>query len=221
MREWVQWFVFVFYESPWNWKCLVSKGGCSGVAGASLLDFWWNCSLSGRSNNPSDILSPMAPACLCPGDLLCYQYLFFCFVYKRCSFRQLPSSPSGPLHHKSLHTLTQERLKMLKYQYNCVTGAVSLCSVSLSEVYGLKSNWFATVFKTRAGGYCCALLQCSSPEKTIAKAKTSTFFCDVVSSDAPSRGEVCSIFMELSAIFTKVVWTLFNPASWAVVQAMG
>lgn len=72
------------------------------------------------------------------------------------------------------------------------------------------------VFKTRAGGYCCALLQYSSLEKTIAKAKTLTFFCDVVSSDALSRGEACSIFTELSAIFTKVVWTLYNLASCAV-----
>lgn len=32
------------------------------------------------------------------------------------------------------------------------------------------------VFKTRAGGYCCALLQYSCLEKTIAKAKTLTFF---------------------------------------------
>lgn len=75
------------------------------------------------------------------------------------------------------------------------------------------------VFKTRAGGYCCALLQYSCLEKTIAKAKTLTFFfffCDVVSSDALSRGEVCSIFTELSATFTKAVWTLYNLASCAV-----
>lgn len=73
------------------------------------------------------------------------------------------------------------------------------------------------VFKTRAGGYCCALLQYSCLEKTIAKAKALTFFfCDVVSSDALSRGEVCSIFTELSSIFTKAVWTLHSLASCAM-----
>lgn len=72
------------------------------------------------------------------------------------------------------------------------------------------------VFKTRAGGYCCALLQYSCLEKTTAKAKALTFFCDVVSSDALSREEVCSIFTELSAIFTKAVWTLHSLASCAL-----
>lgn len=54
--------------------------------------------------------------------------------------------------------------------------------------------------------------------KPLLKQNTLTFFfflifCDVVSSDAPSRGEAGSIFMELSAIFTKVVWALYDAAS--------
>lgn len=56
----------------------------------------------------------------------------------------------------------------------------------------------------------CNTVACRKP---LLKQKNIDFFCDVVSSDAPSRGEAGSIFMELSAIFAVVVWTLYNPAS--------
>lgn len=95
-------------------------------------------------------------------------------------------------------------------------GDVCLCSVSLSEVYGLKGNWFAMVFKTRAGGCCCALLQYSSLEKTIAKAETLTFLV-MWSLLMHSAGVKFALFLRNCLLFLQKYfghWTILQVVLW-------
>lgn len=142
------------------------EGCAQGQLDFSLLDFLWKC------------LLPVLQTAFSPQWLAAWALEIHCavnrFVLCLQTIHLKMTSPSPPTSITSHAEETQDAQASI--ELCLLPGDVWLCSVSLSEVYGLKGNWFAMVFKTRAGGYCCALLQYSSLEKTIAKAKTLTSF---------------------------------------------